>query len=150
MSPRAAWRLETLGFEAVYDYVAGKADWAAAGLPYEGRRAALPTAAGAADASVPTCRLDDDLQAVRERVRATDWKQCIVINDGRVVLGRLGQRALATDDEGTVEGAMTAGPTTVRPDARLDELLQRLEQKGVTSALVTTSDGRLVGVVRRT
>ena len=35
MSPRAAWRLESLGFARVYDYVAGKADWMAAGLPTE-------------------------------------------------------------------------------------------------------------------
>src|SRR6266511_4403171 len=36
MSPRAAWRLESMGFAEVYDYVAGKADWGAAGLPLEG------------------------------------------------------------------------------------------------------------------
>jgi len=32
MSPRAASRLESLGFRDVYDYAAGKADWFAAGL----------------------------------------------------------------------------------------------------------------------
>ena len=36
MSPRAAWRLERLGFTEVYDYAAGKVDWMAAGLPTEG------------------------------------------------------------------------------------------------------------------
>ena len=36
MSLRAAWRLEAIGFGPVYDYVAGKADWLAAGLPFEG------------------------------------------------------------------------------------------------------------------
>ena len=39
MSPRAAWRLESLGFSKVYDYVEGKADWAVAGLPREGDKA---------------------------------------------------------------------------------------------------------------
>ena len=34
MSPRAAWRLESLGFSHVYDYVAGKIDWLAAGLTF--------------------------------------------------------------------------------------------------------------------
>ena len=43
MSPRAAWRLEGLGFERVYDYVPGKADWFASGLPKEGRLASVPT-----------------------------------------------------------------------------------------------------------
>jgi hypothetical protein len=33
MSPRAASRLESIGFEQVYDYVAGKADWGSACLP---------------------------------------------------------------------------------------------------------------------
>ena len=36
MSPRAAWRLEAAGFGPVYDYMAGKADWLAADLPFEG------------------------------------------------------------------------------------------------------------------
>ncbi len=39
MSPRAAWRLESLGFTKVFDYVAGKADWSASGLPMEGKLA---------------------------------------------------------------------------------------------------------------
>jgi hypothetical protein len=30
MSPRAAWRLESIGFGQVYDYAAGKADWGSA------------------------------------------------------------------------------------------------------------------------
>ena len=42
MSPRAAWRLDSLGFQQVYDYVAGEADWFASGLPREGRDAAIP------------------------------------------------------------------------------------------------------------
>ena len=44
MSPRAACRLETLGFERTFDYMAGKADWIAAGLPTEGRLASEPRA----------------------------------------------------------------------------------------------------------
>jgi hypothetical protein len=55
MSPRAAWRLEGLGFEMVYDYVPGKADWFASGLPKEGRLALVPTIGDAARREVPTC-----------------------------------------------------------------------------------------------
>jgi hypothetical protein len=36
MSPRVAWRLEAAGSGPVYDYAAGKADWLAADLPFEG------------------------------------------------------------------------------------------------------------------
>jgi hypothetical protein len=42
--PRAACRLELLGFTQVYDYVLGKADWLAHGLPTKGERAQLPRA----------------------------------------------------------------------------------------------------------
>jgi CBS domain-containing protein len=148
MSPRAAWRLEAVGFEQVYDYVAGKADWGAAGLPREGRAAAARTAGDAAP-EVPTCGLADDLQQVRERVRASGWDHCVVVNGDRIVLGRLGRRALARDDAATVEEAMTEGPSTVRPNEPLDPLLERLERDGLETALVTTADGELVGVVRR-
>jgi hypothetical protein len=34
--PAAAWRLEAAGFGPVYDYAAGKADWLAADLAFEG------------------------------------------------------------------------------------------------------------------
>jgi len=43
MSPRATWRLEGLGFERVYYYLPGKADWFANGLPKEGTLASIPT-----------------------------------------------------------------------------------------------------------
>src|SRR5919108_5494598 len=145
MSPRAAWRLEALGFGDVSDYAAGKADWGAAGLPREGRAAAERTAGDAADRDVPTCALEDDLDRVRRRVRTAGWDQCIVVTRDRIVLGRLGKGALEADDGQTVEEAMRSGPGTVRPDAALEPLLARLEQRGLRSALVTTSDGRLVG-----
>jgi Mg/Co/Ni transporter MgtE len=149
MSPRAAWRLDALGFDEIYDYVAGKADWGAAGLPLEGHAAGAPTAGRAADTDVPTCTLDDALQVVRARVRATDWRQCVVINEHWIVLGRLGREAIESDDPRTVEEAMTEGPSTIRPDTPLDKLLERLERQQLQTALVTTSEGVLIGVVPR-
>jgi Mg/Co/Ni transporter MgtE len=133
----------------VYDYAAGKADWGAAGLPREGTVASEPSAGDAADPQVPTCMLQDELQAVRLRVRASGWDQCIVVNDKRIVLGRLGHNELAADDERTVEEAMSAGPSTVRPNVPLAELEQRLARQHRRSALVTTNEGRLLGVVLR-
>jgi CBS domain-containing protein len=147
MSPRAAWRLEALGFGEVYDYESGKADWRAAGLPREGRTVGQLTAGDAANRDAPTCGIADDLQSVRERVRRTGWSQCIVINDQHVVLGRLGKSVLADDDEKSVEDAMDSGPSTVRPTLGVDELYAQLQEKKLRFALVTTNDGRLVGVV---
>jgi hypothetical protein len=63
---------------------------------------------------VPTCTLDERLPQVRERVRAAGWDTCIVVNEERVVLGRLGRTAVAGDSDPCVEEAMSPGPSTVR------------------------------------
>ena len=149
MSPRAVWRLESLGFAEVYDYAAGEADWFASGLPREGRDAAAPRVGDAARRDVPTCGLDERVGGVRERVRAAGWDECMVVNGERVVLGRLRGKALGGDAETPVEQAMEAGPTTFRPDARLAEVTEWMRAKNVGSAALTTSDGRLVGLLVR-
>ena len=68
MSPRAAWRLETLGFGEVYDYIDGKVDWMAAGLPTEGTNAQHPRAGDIARKDVPTAGLQEKLGDVKARV----------------------------------------------------------------------------------
>jgi hypothetical protein len=65
------------------------------------------------------------------------------------VLGQLGRRALAGDEPSSVEEAMTEGPSTVRPNKSLAALRERLDRQGLETALVTTPEGRLIGVVRR-
>ncbi len=147
MSPRAAWRLESLGFGQIYDYVAGKADWFASGLPREGRDAGVPRVGDVAQRDVPICGPSDLIGEVRERVRAAGWDQCLVVNEERVVLGRLRGSALQADVDAPAEQIMQAGPATFRPDARLSEVTERMQDRSVTSVVVTTSDGRLVGIV---
>jgi Mg/Co/Ni transporter MgtE len=147
MSPRAAWRLEGIGFQNVYDYVAGKADWGAAGLPLEGTLDSR--AADIARRDVPTCRLDEHIAEVRERIRETGWDTCIVVDDDRVVLGQVGRSALRSGNAATVEEAMRSGPSTVRPSASIEAIRRRIENHDLTTVIVTLSDGRLVGVVRR-
>jgi len=44
---------------------------------------------------------------------------------------------------------MTPGPSTVRPSIGAEDLLERMRERNLTSYLVTTPDGRLVGLVRR-
>ncbi len=138
-----------MGFAEVYDYEAGKKDWGSYGLPREGAQVAEPSAGEVARRDVPTCALDDDLRAVRERVRSTGWETCVVIDEERVVLGRLGRRALSSDDDSSVEAAMTEGPSTVRPSIGLSALLERMQKRDLTSFLITTSDGGLVGLALR-
>ena len=149
MSPRAAWRLETLGFTNVYDYVAGKADWFAAGLSRAGKLASIPRAGDVARRDDITCQLTDQIKGVIDTVRAAGKDACLVTTDGNVVLGRVRLGSLAGDREATVEEAMDSGPTTTRTDTTLESMLERLNARNVESILVTTSDGRLVGTLYR-
>ena len=148
MSPRAAWRLESIGFSRVYDYVAGKADWGSFGLPLEGRRDSSSRVGAHVRAGVPACRPEDRMPEVRERVHTAGWDTCFVTNEHGVVLGTLGRAALARDDA-SVEEAMTLAPSTVRPSYELDAAVERMRTQDLTSLPVTRSDGMLVGVLRR-
>ena len=149
MSPRAAARLEALGFEQVYDYVAGKAGWGSAGLPLEGANGSETRAGAHLRTDVLTCRLGDRLQAVREQLERNDWDTCFVVDAERVVLGRLGRRAIRAGEDVSAEEAMTPGPSTIRPSARLRDVIERMRRQRLTSLPVTTSDGRLAGLLTR-
>jgi CBS domain-containing protein len=149
MSPRAAWRLESLGFTGVYDYMPGKADWFASGLPREGRLAAVPRIGHAARPDVPLCNLTDQVGDVRDRVQKTGWNICVVVNDERIVLGLLRARELGADPEAAAEQVMRSGPATFRPDVPVADVLERMRKRNVRSVVVTTSDGRLVGLLRQ-
>jgi CBS domain-containing protein len=148
MSDRAAWRLESLGFTRVYRYTPGKDGWLAMGLPTEGPDAATPRAGDIADRDPPTCSPLERLGDVRDRLRAGK-SSCIVVNDQRVVLGRVRGEALKGDPEQSVEAVMEAGPTTVRPSEPLDALIGRMQKRKTGSIVVSTADGVLVGVLRR-
>lgn len=149
MSPRAAARLASLGFDQVYDYVAGKADWGAAGLPLEGKGGGGARAGAHVRADVPTCQLAERLPDVRARVSQAGWSTCLVVDRDGVLLGRLGRTALQRRDDVPVEEAMAPGPSTIRPNARLDAMVQRMREQNLTSLPVTTSGGHLVGLLVR-
>jgi CBS domain-containing protein len=138
-----------MGFSDVYDFRAGKKSWGSYGLPREGTNVPERTAGDVAHPDVPTCTLDERLAEVRRLVRAAGWDTCVVVNEQRVVLGRLGRRALAGDDEASIAARMSPGPGTVRPSIGTEALLERMYARKLTSYLVTTPDGRLGGLVRR-
>jgi len=149
MSARAAWRLETLGFTRVYRYRPGKANWLANGLPSEGTQANVPRAGQVTRADVPTCRLGERIGDVRQRVTATGWDMCLVVTDDNVVLGRLRGKALQAEPTARVDDVMEEGPTTIRPDTLLADIVPSMQQRHVESIVVTTPDGRLIGVMFR-
>jgi CBS domain-containing protein len=149
MSPRAACRLETLGFTEVCDYVAGKADWLAHNLPIEGEHADVTTAGRLARDDVITCRLDDRVGEVRKRIAASEYGFGLVTTTGGIVLGRIRGSALDCDPDLPAEEVMEPGPSTVRPDTPTDSLAKRLAERELRFAIVTDPEGRLIGVVTR-
>jgi len=149
MSPRAAARLESLGLEQVYDYVAGKADWGSAGLPLEGANSSETRAGAHVRTNVPVCRLDDRLHDMCDRLEETGWDTCFVVDDRNVVLGRLGRRSIRGRKDVSAEEAMALGPSTIRPSARLRDMVERMQKQNLTNLPVTTSEGRFVGLLTR-
>jgi Mg/Co/Ni transporter MgtE len=149
MSARAAWRLETLGFQHVHRYRPGKDDWLVARLPMKGTKASIRTAADVASRDVPTCGLRDRIDEVAEQVRLGAWPLAVVLNDRRVVLGRLRPRDLDAHPDAVAEEIMVDGPRTIRGTRAASEMAQWLDEHRVEGVLVTSADGELIGYVRR-
>lgn len=149
MSPRAACRLEALGFEQVFDYLPGKVDWLARGLPREGEEAGERRAIDATRDDVVIARLGDRAADVRPRVEASQYGFALVLSRGGTLLGRLRKTTLDGAHEEAVAEVMEAGPSTVRADTPVEKLRERLDERGLKFALVTTPEGLLLGVVRR-
>jgi hypothetical protein len=149
VSPRAACRLDTLGFEHVYDYMTGRFDWIARGLPREGEKAGEPRAVDFAGQDVVTCGLHDPVGEVREAVEASPYGFAFVVSADDVLLGRLRKAALEGDQRADAETVMESGPSTVRADLAPAVLRERLERANLRTAVITDPDGRLLGVVRR-
>ena len=74
---------------------------------------------------------------------------CVVVNDAGIVLGLLRGESFNADPGTPVEALMESGPTSVRPDVPLADITQRMQRRKAGSILVTTPDGRLVGILQR-
>jgi CBS domain-containing protein len=73
----------------------------------------------------------------------------VVVAEDRTVLGILRARALRGDPAATAEEAMEPGPTTFRASEMLAETAMHLARAGVRRVLVTTPEGRLIGMLDR-
>jgi CBS domain-containing protein len=150
MAPRAAARLESLGFENVVEYRAGKLDWLAAGNPTEGENSKRPRAGDVARKDAIVCGPKDSLGDVRERAIAADWDVAVIVDEAEVVLGLLRLEQLEEEPSGlAVEKAMRPGPSTFRPYVPIKEMADYLVEHQLDSVPITTSGGKLVGVLRK-
>ena len=96
---------------------------------------------------VPTCRVDENVRAVRDRVADGGWDVCVVVDDGRVVLGLITGENVDGDPLTPVDQVMDSGPTTFRPNVAVGTLPEYVKTQRIPRALVTTSDGVLIGLL---
>ena len=125
----------------------GKVDWLARSLPVEGERADETRVGDLARDDVVRCKLGDDAAEVAERIDDSPYGFALVEAEDGTLLGRL--RRSTIEDGGTAEELMSPGPSTVRPDLSIEELRERLDDKDLKTAIVSTPEGKLIGVVRR-
>jgi len=149
MSPRAACRLEALGFQRVYDYTLGIADWKAAGLPVEGDHSPTQVVADATRSDLPVATPDEQLGIAWARAQRAGRNDMVVVDCDGVVVGRLRDPVWQQSHDLVVGAAMELGPTTVRPNALLVPLVERMQKRGTGLVSVTTPQGVLLGVLLR-
>lgn len=147
MSPRAAWRLESYGFTRVYDYVPGKADWLAFNLPRQGW---AHLAGDLLTRDLATASVRDHLGDVRMSLRDSAVGLLVVLNHHGIVMGTLPVTAADQSDGTPIEAIMDEGPTTIRPSEEVETLVERMANADVDGVLVTSSDGKLLGLFERT
>jgi len=94
-----------------------------------------------------TCGPDAMAGDVRQILRSAPF--CVVVNERGVVLGRVRPKDLPEEDDVRVGQFMQLGPATVQRREELTGLVERMRDKGVTTILVTTPKGELLGYVDR-
>jgi CBS domain-containing protein len=130
--------------------VPGKVDWLARARPGEGQVEATVTAVKVARHDVVTCGLGDRVGDVLARVEASPYGFALVTTGDGTILGRPRASDMReADPELPAEQVMEPGPSTVRPDVPAQELAERLAKRDLRTAILTTPEGRLIGVVRR-
>lgn len=144
-SPRAARLLEHYGFSSVYDYEAGKEDWLAYGLPFEGDGTLLVL--HLLDPCVCTSEAEPAGE-LRARLDQRGESLAVLVDEADIVLGTVGRAALQpVADDAAAATVADLDPVTVRPSTTATDVARRLEARQRTFALVTTSSGRLLGQV---
>jgi rhodanese-related sulfurtransferase len=147
LSARAAWRLESMGFQEVYRYTPGKADWLAAGWETEGTQAKKTRIRQMVHKDVATCGLRERLEDVKSR-RRPNQDLCVVVNDRNIVLGVIQGETWEANPLARIVDVMQPGPRTLRPDMDPKDVQKILRHHDSSSAIVTTSDGELLGIIR--
>ncbi len=138
-----------LGFDDVYDYEPGKVDWLAHGLKVEGDRPDAPTAGRVMRDDVVRCAPTDRAAAVLESIEHSPYPFALLTTAGGTVLGRVRASMLDPNSDEPVWDIAEPGPKTFRPHTSAEHAATQLAKKDLRWAIVTTPEGRLLGVASR-
>ena len=124
--------------------MAGKADWLAADLPFDGtaRLAGMFTRR-----DVVTVGERTPVAEALRLLEAQGFGPVLALNQARVVMGAAYRDHLEAASGGAEVGSvMRFGVSTVRPSEDAAALGHRMSHAGVTRVVVTRSDGTLIGL----
>jgi CBS domain-containing protein len=129
--------------------VPGKVDWLAHALPVEGDRPDAPIAGRAMRDDAALCRPTDRLSDVCELIERSPYPFALVTSADGTLLGRAPSSALDPASERPVWDVAESGPKTFRPHAAAEKVAGVLADKGLRWAIITTPEGRFLGVAAR-
>ena len=144
LSARASARLEEIGFENVHDLIGGRAAWTALGLPTEGEVGDEGRVGQYVD-KAPAVQIDETLADVAA-LDEHRFPVPVVGTDG-VLLGAVDPSAMDQPASTPVRDVMVPAPRTIRPEGRVDEVVEQLRRDRLDHIFVTGVNGVLFGRV---
>ena len=127
----------------------GKVDWLAHNLAVEGTSPEAVTVGGLMRDDVVRCAWTDSAADVHASIKASPYPFALVTSEGGTVLGRVPASRLDPDSEDPVGDLAEPGPKTFRPHHSVGNVAGHLAEKDLRWAIVTTPEGRLLGVASR-
>ena len=124
-------------------------DWLAHNLPVEGEAPEAPTVGRAMRDDVVRCAPTERAAVVLEWIEHSPYPFALVTTAGGTVLGRVRASMLEAGSEQPVGDIAEPGPKTFRPHASAERVAGQLAEKNLRWAIVTTPEGRLLGVASR-
>jgi CBS domain-containing protein len=95
------------------------------------------------------CRPTDRVADVRTSIERSPYPFALVTSEDGTLLGRAPLSALDAAADTPVWDVAEPGPKTFRPHVSAEKVLGVLADKGLRWAIVTTPEGRLLGVASR-
>ena len=98
---------------------------------------------------VVRCAPADRAAAVLESIQHSPYPFALVTSAGGTVLGRVRASMLDPGSEETVWEIAEPGPKTFRPHHAAENVARQLAEKDLRWAILTTPEGRLLGIASR-